>query len=202
MVEAATIRAALPIRSGVAAQTQYRLYRDDLQRDFMGACGYCGDDDLRADRVCFHIDHFAPKKLFPDLECSYENLVYACRFCNVSKSDHWIGKDAAIHNDGERGFVDPCSDQYEIHLTRDPSGRIIAVTPLGAYFARRLRLGLLRHELLWQARRARALRDEVKALISEMKLQHNDRCGEYIQLLERYVGLTESIEDYELRAAA
>lgn len=202
MANPATIRTAHPIRSEVAAQTRYTLYRDDLRRDFAGACGYCGDDDLRVDRVCFHIDHFAPKKLFPALECSYSNLVYACRFCNVSKSDHWIGTDSAVHNDGERGFVDPCSEQYETHLTRDPSGRIIAVTPLGAYFAKRLRLGLLRHELLWQARRARALRKEINSLIAEMKKQQNDRCQEYIQLLERYIELTESIEDYELRAAA
>jgi uncharacterized protein (TIGR02646 family) len=202
MVSVATIRVALPVRSEAAPQKRYALYRDDLRRDFLGACGYCGDEDARADRVCFHIDHFAPKIMFPDLECAYDNLIYACRFCNVSKSDHWIGKDSAIHNDGERGFVDPCSEQYETHLTRDQSGRIQATTALGTYFAKRLRLGLLRHELLWQARRARSLRNEVQTLIIEMKVRQNDRCEEYIQLLERYIDLNRSIEDYELRATA
>ncbi|MGY5775844.1 HNH endonuclease [Rhizobium sp. LEGMi135b] len=201
MANVLTVRAALPSRSKVAAQTRYTLYRDELRRDFISSCGYCGDDDARIDRIGFHIDHFAPRKLFPDLECDYGNLVYACRFCNISKSDHWVGNNAAVHNDGTKGFVDPCSEEYEKHLTRDGSGRIVAVTQLGAYISRRLRLDLLRHELLWQARRTRALRDEVKALIAEMEAR-DERSDAYINLLRRYVSLTEAIDDYELRSAA
>jgi uncharacterized protein (TIGR02646 family) len=201
MTSSLTIRASLPARGTVAAQTRYGLYRDDLRRDFANACGYCGDDDLRVDRIAFHIDHFAPRKIFPALECDYGNLVYACRFCNMAKSDHWVGNDATVHNDGKRGFVDPCSDQYETHFRRDPSGRIIPVGELGTYIAKRLRFDLLRHELLWQARRARALRDEVRALIATMKARAVGGDA-YIDLLERYVSLTEAIDDYELRAAA
>lgn len=201
MTSILTVRAALPSRTEVTAQARYTLYRDDLRRDFAGACGYCGDEDSRIDRIGFHIDHFAPRKLFPHLECHYGNLVYACRFCNISKSDHWIGTNAAVHNDGNKGFVDPCSDEYETHLARDASGRIVAVTPLGAYIARRLRLDLLRHELLWQARRMRVLRDEVKALIAAMEARE-ERSDAYLDLLKRYVSLTEAIEDYELRAVA
>lgn len=201
MTNALTVRATLPSRSKVATQTRYTLYRDDLRRDFAGACGYCGDEDARIDRIGFHIDHFAPRKLFPKLECDYDNLVYACRFCNISKSDHWVGTDPAVHNNGVQGFVDPCSGEYEKHLARDVSGRIVAVTQLGAYIVRRLRLDLLRHELLWQARRARALREEVKALIAEMRAQ-GERSDGYTALLERYMSLSEAIDDYEFRSAA
>lgn len=195
------VRASLPTRSCVAGQTRYILYRDDLRRDFANACGYCGDEDIRLDRISFHIDHFAPRKIFPHLECDYGNLVYACRFCNISKSDHWVGDDATVHNNGACGFVDPCSETYETHFERRASGRILPVTELGTYIARRLRLDLLRHELLWQARRARALRQEVTALIGVLKARA-DRGEAYIGLLERYVSLTEAIDDYELRAAA
>ena len=114
----------MPTRTAVEMRTRYQLYRADLKRDFHGACGYCGDEDVRVDAVVFHIDHFAPKSRFPDLAVSYSNLVYACRYCNVSKSDHWIGKDAAVHHDGKRGFIDPCSEDYEKHLERQASGRI------------------------------------------------------------------------------
>lgn len=195
------VRSSRPSRSNVQAQIRYTLYRDELRRDFASSCGYCGDEDARIDRIGFHIDHFAPRKHFPHLECDYGNLVYACRFCNISKSDHWIGADPTVHNDGTKGFVDPCSEEYDAHLARDFSGRIIPITPLGTYISRRLRLDLLRHELLWQARQTRILREEVKALITEME-DREERSEAYINLLRRYVTLTEAIDDYELRSAA
>lgn len=200
MAEAFYVRTGNPARSKVAAQTKYPLYRDDLRRDFLNACGYCGDDDERTDRIGFHIDHFAPKVRFPELELTYDNLVYACRFCNVSKSDHWIGDDSTVPNDGERGFVDPCSHDYEAHLERQPSGRIVGKTKLGEYIVRRLKLNLLRHELLWQARRARKLRNEVDSLIDELEAKGQENSPHYIALLTRFRSLTQSIEEYELRA--
>lgn len=201
MPDALTVRAIHPVRSAVSARTKYGLYRADLRRDFGEACGYCGDEDARVDRIGFHIDHFAPLKLFAELECVYGNLVYACRFCNMSKSDHWVGTDAAVHNDGTRGFVDPCSKEYETHFRREQSGRITPVTALGSYIGRRLRLGMLRHELLWRARRERALRKEADELIDE--LETRDGGGEMLlELLRRYRALTKAIEDYEFRAVA
>jgi hypothetical protein len=188
-----------PVRRKVAGQLRYSLYRDDLRQDFINACGYCGDNDERADRSTFHIDHFAPKKQFPNLELDYSNLVYACRFCNIGKSDHWIGADAKVPNNGSEGFVDPCSGDYQVHLGRCSGGQIVAKTPLGAYIIKRLHLNLIRHELLWRARRTRALRDEIAPLIEEYKARGR-ALPEYTNLLERFYELTKSIDDYELRA--
>jgi uncharacterized protein (TIGR02646 family) len=183
----------------VASQLRYTLYRDDLRQDFLQACGYCGDGDERADRSTFHIDHFAPKKLFPELELAYKNLVYTCRFCNVSKSDHWVGDDPEVPNNGTEGFVDPCSDDYDVHLGRDAGGRIVAKTALGSYIIRRLNLHLIRHELLWHARRARTLRSEIEKLIEEYKARGKPP-PVYAGLLHRFYELTKLIDDYELRA--
>jgi uncharacterized protein (TIGR02646 family) len=199
MSELGPVHVTRPTRRVVAEQPRYSLYRSDLREDFVQACGYCGDDDERADPSTFHIDHFAPKKQFPELTLAYANLVYACRFCNVSKSNHWIGTEAASPNDGARGFVDPCSDQYSHHLGRDMSGRITAKTPLGEYVIRRLRLRLIRHELLWKARKARSLRSEISDLIEAYKGRGRPS-HDYAPLLERFYDLTQSIEDYELRA--
>ncbi|MBD3831981.1 MAG: HNH endonuclease [Brevundimonas sp.] len=199
MSDVLAVHSQRPARREVAAQLRYALYRNDLRRDFIRACGYCGDDDERADPSTFHIDHFAPKKQFPDLTLTYANLVYACRFCNVSKSNHWIGMDPTVPNDGTQGFVDPCSDDYEAHLGRDTGGRIVAKTPLGQYIIGRLHLHLIRHELLWRARKARRLRDEIAALIAEYKVRAK-ALPEYAPLLDRYYDLTRSIEDYEFRA--
>ncbi|MFV3131267.1 HNH endonuclease [Niveispirillum sp. KHB5.9] len=190
-----------PVRREVATQVRYALYRDDLRLDFLQACGYCGDGDERIDRSTFHIDHFAPKKRFPELELAYTNLVYACRFCNVSKSDHWIGNDPKVPNNGTVGFVDPCSDDYDIHLGRDAGGRIVARTELGRYIIRRLSLHLIRHELLWRARRMRIQRGEIQNLIDEYKVSGRS-LPEYAGLLDRFFELTKSIENYELRAVS
>lgn len=193
------IHRQIPVRREVAARTRYTLYRDDLRQDFVQACGYCGDDDERADRATFHIDHFAPQKRFPDLTLVYANLVYACRFCNVSKSDEWTGDDPTIPNNGSEGFVDPCSEDYDVHLGRESGGRIIAKTNLGTYIVRQLNLNLIRHELLWRARKTRALRDEIAGLIEEYKARGKP-LPEYVGLLDRFYELTKSIDDYELRA--
>jgi uncharacterized protein (TIGR02646 family) len=199
MTDLLKIHHHVPVRRVVAAQARYRLYRNDLRQDFFGACGYCGDDDGRADPSTFHIDHFAPKNLFPEFELTYENLVYACRFCNVSKSDHWIGDDPKVPHNGSQGFVDPCSNDYDVHLGRDVDGRIIAKTELGSYVVRKLKLNLIRHELLWRARKARALQEEVDRLIERYKALGKD-LPEYFNLFESYRELQQLINDYELRA--
>ncbi len=201
MAEFFSLRDKTPARRAVAAQVRYGLYRADLRIDFIAACGYCGDDDERMDLSTFHIDHFAPKKLFPELELAYSNLVYACRFCNVSKSDHWVGADPKVPNNGSEGFIDPCSDEYDAHLGRDAGGRIVAKSPLGEYVIRRLKLNLIRHELLWRARKARSLRDKIDSLIEEYKVRRIP-LPEYAVLLDRYRELTKSIDEYELRAVA
>lgn len=199
MTDLLRVHSQAPTRSSVAAQQRYTLYRDTLRRDFINACGYCGDDDERADRSTFHIDHFAPRKHFPDLTLEYANLVYACRFCNVSKSDHWIGTDPATPNDGAKGFVDPCTDDYDAHLGRNADGRIVGKTDLGGYIIKRLKLDLMRHELLWRARRTRELRDQIDGLIRAYR-ERERPLPEYAKLLERFYDLTVMIEDYELRA--
>lgn len=202
MTDSLFVRGQMPTRSAVAAQQSYQAYRADLRRDFFKACGYCGDDDERVDSVVYHIDHFAPKTRFPALETDYKNLVYACRYCNVSKSDHWIGDDPAVSHDGRRGFIDPCSDDYEKHLERQPSGRIVGRTELGTYVVKRLKLNLIRHELLWQARRARQLRGDVEQLLTLLESRGLDEGSDHHKLLKRYRALIEAIEDYELRAHA
>lgn len=35
------------------------------------------------------VDHYKPKSQFPDLECAYGNLFYACNTCNRNKGPFW-----------------------------------------------------------------------------------------------------------------
>ena len=186
-----------PTRSVPPAREPYTAYRAELRADFNGCCGYCDDSDHGVDKIGFHIDHFAPKVRFPTLTCIYTNLVYACRFCNIHKSNKWTGADAASHHDGSKGFIDPCSNVYDQHLERNDEGRIVGKTNLGRYIATQLNLGLLRHQLLWKARRARALRDEIPLLLQRYKAAGIPDDKLYISLLERFVELQQKIERYE-----
>lgn len=190
-----------PTRSAVPARTNYRDYRNELRQDFNGCCGYCDDSDWCVDAICFHIDHFAPKVRFPDLTCTYTNLVYACRFCNVHKSSKWTGADAASHHDGSEGFIDPCCDDYDDHIERDEEGRIIGKSVLGQYIVKQLNLGLLRHQVLWKARRARTLQSEIPPLIARFKAAGLPRDDLYTSLLERFMELQQRINEYEYAAA-
>lgn len=190
-----------PARSAVPQRTPYTAYRAEVRADFHGCCGYCDDSDRGVDQIGFHIDHFAPKGRFPTLTCDYANLVYACRFCNIHKSSKWIGNDATLHHNGSQGFIDPCSIDYDIHLGRDDEGRIVGITDLGKYIAKQLNFGLLRHQLLWKARRARALRDEIPPLINRYKNAGLPRDDLYTDLLERFVELQQKIDHYELAAS-
>lgn len=53
-------------------------------------CVYCRVHDARLGGMrSFHVEHFRPKVLFPQLTNSYANLFYACPVCNVLKSDDW-----------------------------------------------------------------------------------------------------------------
>ncbi len=191
------LRELKPARRDIAAKLKYTDYREDLRTDFNGCCGYCDDSDAYTDSICFHIDHFAPKSQFAELETSYANLIYACRFCNMRKSYHWIGLDSTVPNDGSRGFVDPCDDQYDDHLERTAEGAIVSKTVLGRYMVNRLNLHLIRHQVLWNSRRARKLREEIDPLIERFKQAELPKSEAYIALLERYIDLTREIERYE-----
>lgn len=192
-----TLRNKIPTRSNVKPRKNYRCFRINLENDFNLRCGYCDDSAELVDPITFHIDHFAPKKKFPELINDYNNLVFSCRFCNVSKSNKWIGEKAAEPNDGESGFVDPCSEKYDNHLERSPEGMIIPKSKIGEYMIENLKLHLNRHKYLWIARRLRKLRLEVEELKLELENSEHYNLIDERKLLLTFMKLVLEIERYE-----
>lgn len=195
------VQSIKPVRRIFGARAKYQDYRDDLRDDFNGACGYCDDSDRYLDRICFHVDHFAPKDQFPAMEIVYANLVYSCRYCNIRKSNIWISDDPDVSFVGDEGFIDPCSVDYDHHLERHSDGRITAQTTLGQYMVDHLNLHLLRHQLLWNSRKARLLRNRISELrrLFGPEIFQRDPVG--LVLLNRFVELSEQIDEYEALAA-
>jgi uncharacterized protein (TIGR02646 family) len=171
----------------------YRSYKEDLRKDFSKACGYCDDLDVYCGgRNAFHIDHFRPLKHFAALECEYSNLVYACSYCNISKSDDWpcLGRTSTYFN-GE-GYVDPCDAAFGGLFERHDDGRIKPKTDVAQYMYDQLKLGLRRHELIWLLRQLQEKIKEVSALFKQHR--HTDKAT---ALMESHVELTDEYFKYK-----
>jgi hypothetical protein len=69
---------------GPVGYSRYQDYRPWLRDEFSFRCVYClwREEWLDEEQT---IDHFLPKALYPRLERKYDNLVYACRWCNRRK---------------------------------------------------------------------------------------------------------------------
>lgn len=145
-----SFRNRVPTRNCDKVYSTHHAYKKFLVRDFDNRCGYCdGSDVWHGGYKNFHIDHFAPKTKFPDLKCTYTNLIYACPSCNSAKSDTWPSSSADENIVDEKGFLNPVSDDLNEHFERDDLGNIIALTPIANDMAINLNLSLPRHGVLW-----------------------------------------------------
>jgi uncharacterized protein (TIGR02646 family) len=150
----------------------YESYRDTLREDFNKRCGYCDDTDLLRIRS-FTIDHFVPrnpKDFKHDIEPNYYyNLVYACHFCNSAKSNKWMTTNVKESHDGERGFIDPTSDDYTNFFRRDKSGKIHSNgvnDVLAQFIVKELKLWLPIHEITWKLERLIELSNAIEEKIN------------------------------------
>lgn len=122
--------------------------KEDLRNDFNKCCAYCNDHDAYAGgKDNYHIEHFVPKSKFSEYKNKYSNLLYSCPYCNRAKSNKWVTDDPAVSHNDVDGFVNPCSDDYDKHLARDLSGKIMALTSVGQYMYKEMKLYLRRHQI-------------------------------------------------------
>ena len=143
--------------------------------DFERKCAYCDDHDHYSGGYnSYHVEHFAPKEKFKHLEFIYDNLLYSCPYCNISKSNKWIGKDEFENIVGNNGFADPCTDDYNKHLGRDEDGSIIYITEVGKYMYFELKLYLKRHQLIHNLEKIRIKKKELRSKIDEMERNKKD----------------------------
>lgn len=151
MMDLAPIHHTRPCRrTDIPERARYSQYKADLRADFSQQCGYCGTADYYSGgQRGYHIDHFAPKKRFDTLINSYPNLVYSCPICNGGKSDDWPSEEPHVSCLGNIGYIDPCLPEFDEHLARTTAGKIVALTPLGAYIHKKLKLSLKRREICW-----------------------------------------------------
>lgn len=187
-----------PKRSKSDAQMSTSKAKPSLAEDFHNRCGYCDAlDSLIGGRNVFHVDHFAPYNLFKNLEKDYNNFVYSCPYCNIAKSDIWMGSSSEENIVDNKGFIDPCSEEYGKNLARNTKGEIIFLTPLGEYIVDTLHLYLKRHKILFKLD---DIRIKVEAL--EHKIDINKTKGLNTDRLQSLVnGLKIECYDYYTKLA-
>lgn len=164
------LKKEVPIRSYTGEKwTTNITNKKYLAIDFKHRCAYCDDlDNIYNGQDTYAVEHFAPKGKFPHLRYTYDNLLYACRFCNTSKSDDWPSDSPSINVVGECGYIDPCTNEYYKHLDRDDNtGCIFYKTEIGKYMYYHLKLYLKRHSIIFMIEKLEAKREELKDSIDE-----------------------------------
>lgn len=154
-------REILPVRSCKEVYNDYRKYKPYLKEDFASSCGYSGCSDFWfGGSTSFHIDHFMPKSKYSELKSDYSNLVYACSYVNILKSD----------DDGSY-YLDPCNEDLNAHFYRDENGVIYPFehSRKAQYTYKRLKLYLSRYSIIWKLDKLRNLNKklfEIKKTLS------------------------------------
>ena len=73
--------------------SRWREFREDLAERFFRNCGYC-ERNTRGE-----VDHFRPKRRFPELVYDWDNWIFSCHECNHAKGNKWPSS----------CYVDPCA---------------------------------------------------------------------------------------------
>ncbi len=143
-------RIKTPTRTCSKIYSSHSSYKPYLVKDFSNRCGYCdGNDAWYGGYKIFHIDHFAPKKKFPSLKTVYSNLIYSCPSCNNAKSNTWPSNDPTVNIVGDKGFLNPVTDDLNGHFIRDDFGNILGRSLIAKDMIITLNLNLERHSVLW-----------------------------------------------------
>jgi hypothetical protein len=136
----------------------------------------------------FHVEHFRPKRRFPNLENDYANLFYACAVCNSLKGDDWpCGKRLGM---SLFCYPDPSRTNYQdMFLVNWAKGRVRGRTRAGRFVVERLYLN--RPQLMME-RRAFALQRSIlreaagiRRLAIRLTTRDAAMVSSAIQLLER-----------------
>lgn len=186
-----------PERTCKKKYDHYRSYKRYLIEDFNGRCGYCDIwDSLLGGTDCYHIDHFAPKSKFGELELEYSNLIYSCRHCNLAKGNDWVTADSSISHDGKIGYIDPCDTQYDKLFYRADTGEIKCHIPTGEYMYDKLKFYLARHKVLWNLTRLHILCNKLESMVNDdpairpkHRIELNERYNELLRYLHKYLRL-------------
>jgi hypothetical protein len=114
-------------KHGPEGYTDVQSFRPWLRDDFSFRCVYCLKREQWASvKGDFDIEHFVPTAVAPDQYLNYENLVYACRRCNLRKSNAMV-EDPLCHLTSDNVAI--IENGIVVGLTRQAREIIAEVAP-------------------------------------------------------------------------
>ena len=123
-------------RHGPMGYSTYDSYRPWLEDEFHFRCVYCLNRKVWSPTNIWAIDHLISQDEAPELECEYDNLIFACQFCNQQKLSNRV--------------PDPCQVAYGACLRVETNGM---VTPRNAHGNRLVSVIRLNHPRFVEERR-------------------------------------------------
>lgn len=114
-------------KHGPLGYRDHRQYREWLRDEWTFRCVYCLRRELWFSRGRdWHVEHFVPRALRPDLALDYDNLVFACAACNGTKATQQL--------------PNPCSVAYGDLVEVNSEGQINAKNDEGRYLIEKMQL--------------------------------------------------------------
>lgn len=127
--------------------------REQVRQRAQYACEFCGTTEIDTGGM-LTIDHFQPRTKAGSNEL--ENLIYACVICNQYKQDYWPRTETAPR------LWNPRQESASEHFVEQEDGQLTALTPIGIFTIKRLRLN--RSQLI-VARQRRQQQVQVERLL-------------------------------------
>lgn len=160
--------------------------REAVRRAYHFRCGYCSVHENETGSE-LEVDHHHPQSQGGTDDD--DNLVYACSACNKAKGD-FLGRPGS-----QERILHPRIDPMDEHLRPAADGRMEALTALGAFHIRRLRLNRPQLVALRQARLrhmdASTRITELESAIQQSRRDASSLERELEELLRLIVRLTE-----------
>lgn len=184
-------------RTDFVKQNDIQKYTEILKEDFHNMCGYCGKD-FNIIKCPYQKDHLIPEYIAKkvgrlDLLTDYNNLVYSCRVCNRNKWHHWPFDDADRTHDDKVGFIDPASEEFDKHMVRDESGKIVPKTSIGKYMYNVFNFSNRLTEVWWKLS---VISQEIKEIDDMLeKAETVDGLSQYWKLHRQFDGFLENLKE-------
>lgn len=192
----------MPIKNRIVPTTVctiYTEYRQTLREECCFTCVYC---DLTENEIgganSFEIDHYAPASKFPNLKCTYSNLLYSCNFCNRSKGAYWASDDQKAK--GEY-FLSPYLHDLDCHLDK-AQPKWLALSDAGIWNIRRLSLA---SDTLQKIRSRRkfatqdSLAEEVLTTVVGLLRQHSTIPAELERKIEECISNERGLKELQAK---
>jgi uncharacterized protein (TIGR02646 family) len=168
----------------------YRQWKAQLSEEADKQCVYCCIHENQFGGIRnFHVEHFKPQSIFPELRNEYSNLFFACGVCNIFKSDDWLG-DQTPGDYSTAVYPDPSKVDYSDFLSINRLGKVVSTHTTGRYLIERLHLN--RGQMVG----LRALRsvfeqldlinDQVEALMNADAIPASEQAEVMQMLLQHY----------------